>query len=344
MGTPLIGGANRAAAALAALALLAAPGSALARSGDRDHDRMPDRWEKRHRLSTKKNDARRDRDRDGLRNLAEYRSRTNPRDRDSDNDGVGDADEDRDRDRVDNRSELLERTSPRDADSDDDRIRDGREDADRDGLSNAAEDATGNDPRDRDSDDDGVKDAREQAGTIVSLEQGLIAIDLRVGGSLKGLVTPLTEIACEDERTYEDGVESEDADAGDAGLLPEDEPGAGATDEAGNAGPDGVEPDGEYPGDLDQDFEPLAAASSHSEGIDGDEPGEGEPGGEGNHGDEPYAVQLDLDALGEEELAAAADEGSGCAAEDLVEGARVHEAELELTPAGLVFTEIELVL
>ena len=54
---------------VAATALCAAP--ALARK--RDHDKLPDRWERKFHLSTKKNDANRDRDRDGLSNFREYR-------------------------------------------------------------------------------------------------------------------------------------------------------------------------------------------------------------------------------------------------------------------------------
>lgn len=78
-------------AAFALAALLAVPSGAAAK--DRNHDRIPDRWEKRHHLSLKKNQARRDQDRDHLRNRAEYLADTNPRDRDSDDDGVKDGDE-----------------------------------------------------------------------------------------------------------------------------------------------------------------------------------------------------------------------------------------------------------
>src|SRR3954447_1337419 len=77
--------------ALGALALLALPGLAAAK--DRNHDRIPDRWEKRHHLSLKVNQARHDQDRDQLRNLAEFRAGDNPRDRDTDDDGVMDGEE-----------------------------------------------------------------------------------------------------------------------------------------------------------------------------------------------------------------------------------------------------------
>ena len=71
--------------------LLATAAQAGAR--DRNHDRIPDRWEKHHRLSLDVKQTRRDQDRDGLRNRAEFRSHMDPRDDDSDDDGVRDGDE-----------------------------------------------------------------------------------------------------------------------------------------------------------------------------------------------------------------------------------------------------------
>ncbi len=77
--------------ALGALALLALP--SLAAAKDRNHDRIPDRWEKRHKLSLGKNQARLDQDGDRLRNRAEFLSGDDPRDKDSDDDGVPDGEE-----------------------------------------------------------------------------------------------------------------------------------------------------------------------------------------------------------------------------------------------------------
>jgi hypothetical protein len=77
--------------ALGALALLAMP--SLAAAKDRNHDRIPDRWEKRHHLSLSTNQARLDQDRDHMRNRAEFLADDNPRDRDSDDDGVMDGQE-----------------------------------------------------------------------------------------------------------------------------------------------------------------------------------------------------------------------------------------------------------
>src|SRR3954447_581290 len=77
--------------AAAALAMLALPGIAAARDGN--HDRIPDRWEKRHHLSLQVNQAGRDQDRDHMGNRDEFLAGDNPRDRDSDDDGVTDGEE-----------------------------------------------------------------------------------------------------------------------------------------------------------------------------------------------------------------------------------------------------------
>src|SRR3712207_5929006 len=60
------------------------PGCGEAQARDRDHDRLPDAWERRYGLSTTEPSARGDRDRDRLSNGREYRLRTNPRRRDTD--------------------------------------------------------------------------------------------------------------------------------------------------------------------------------------------------------------------------------------------------------------------
>ena len=78
-------------AALAVLGVLILPSAASAR--DRNRDRIPDRWEKKHDLSLHVKQTRRDQDNDGLRNLAEFKSHTDPRDKDSDDDGIRDDDE-----------------------------------------------------------------------------------------------------------------------------------------------------------------------------------------------------------------------------------------------------------
>jgi hypothetical protein len=75
--------------ALAASLLLAAAASA----HDRNHDRLPDRWERAHHLSLRVNQARRDQDHDGLNNRGEFRAHMNPRKADTDGDGIEDGDE-----------------------------------------------------------------------------------------------------------------------------------------------------------------------------------------------------------------------------------------------------------
>jgi hypothetical protein len=168
--------------------LVAAPGAFAA---DRDRDGLPDRWEHKHHLSTAKKSANKDPDRD----------------------------------RVDNGNEFREGTNPRDRDSDDDGRRDGREDRDRDHLNNAGEDQSGNDPRDPDTDDDGIEDGDEQAGVVVSFEGGVLVIDLFNGDRVSGRVTDATEIECESENEAED--EHGDARASDDGP----DSGSGSDDE-----------------------------------------------------------------------------------------------------------------
>jgi hypothetical protein len=112
---------------LLALAFIATSASAAVRR-DRDRDRLPDRWEKRHHLSTHKKSAKKDNDRDGLRNLGEYRHRTRPHKKDTDRDGLRDGAEVR-----------RYHTNPR------------KKDTDGDGYSDGAEVRAGTNPRNRKS-------------------------------------------------------------------------------------------------------------------------------------------------------------------------------------------------
>ena len=105
----------------------------------RDGDRLPDRWERRHGLSTVKFSAFGDPDRDRLSNRREFRLRTHPRRRDTDRDGLGDGKEVR-----------KYKTNPR------------RRDTDRDGLSDRREiRRTKTNPRKADTDGDGASDGAE---------------------------------------------------------------------------------------------------------------------------------------------------------------------------------------
>jgi hypothetical protein len=137
----------------------AAAGLAAAHAGSRDADRdgIPSRWERNHGMRPfYAADARADFDRDGLRNLDEYRQGGLLRDEDTDNDGHDDGDEVKDGFRS---------TDIRDADTDNDGERDGDEDADRDRVDNEDEDDAREvcqaDDDDRDGDDVSDEDENE---------------------------------------------------------------------------------------------------------------------------------------------------------------------------------------
>jgi hypothetical protein len=74
---------------LAVAASLMLAGGAFAK--DRNHDRLPDKWEKRHHLSLAHKQGRRDQDHDGLKNRGEFRAHLDPRDADTDDDGIDDS-------------------------------------------------------------------------------------------------------------------------------------------------------------------------------------------------------------------------------------------------------------
>ena len=91
---------------------------------DRDHDRLPDRWERNHHLSTTRPSAKRDPDSDRLNNRRELRLRTHPRRADTDRDRLRDGAEvrrfhtnprkrDTDRDGLSDRCELRKETNLR---------------------------------------------------------------------------------------------------------------------------------------------------------------------------------------------------------------------------------------
>jgi hypothetical protein len=156
-----------AAAGALALMVVAFGGTAVAK--DRNHDQIPDKWEKKFNLSLKVDQSNKDQDRDHVDNLNEFQEGTNPRDKDSDNDGRSD----------------------------------GREDADHDGLNNLGEDETANLPDDQDTDNDGVEDGAENAGTIASFDGTTLTIDLAGGGQVSGTVDSTTAIKCETEDEHE---------------------------------------------------------------------------------------------------------------------------------------------
>jgi hypothetical protein len=203
----------------ATVGLLLAGFTGAAVAKDRNNDRIPDRWEKRFHLSLK----------------------------------VNQANKDQDRDRVDNRNEFQQGTNPRDRDTDDDGVADGKEDADRDGLNNRNEDRTANLPDDRDTDNDVDEDDDENAGVIASFNGTTLTINLAGGGQVSGQVTQATEIECEDENEIEDEMEalsmagaSHDGNSG---------PGSGSSGSGGdNSGPGSLNSGpGNDEGDDDED-------------------------------------------------------------------------------------------
>jgi hypothetical protein len=112
--------------------------------GEDDVDRkgMPDWWEVMFMGAPNANPTA-DLDTDGLNNLNEYYCRTNPKERDSDNDG----------------------------------LQDDQEDYDQDGLNNINEQARGSDPRLVDTDDDGLLDGEEAVGATDPLDSGSPYVD-----------------------------------------------------------------------------------------------------------------------------------------------------------------------
>ena len=179
-----------------------------------------------------------------------------------------------------------------------------RLDQDRDHLRNRAEFLAGDDPRDRDSDDDGVMDGEEQAGTIASFdaETGRLVIDLFGTDTVAGFVTAETEIKCEDEASATASASSEGSGSG------EEEPG----DDQGD--------DGDEVGD-DQGDDGVESGDDNSGPSDNSGPGS-ENSGPGQEGDD------DRDRI--------------CTTAELVPGAAVEEAELELRGGKAVFEEVEL--
>ena len=126
---------------------------------DTDGDGMPDVWEKANDLALTVDDSTLDPDNDGSNNLAEFNANTNPRDNDTDDDGLWDGVETNTGTFV---SASDTGTNPR------------SKDTDKDGLSDKVETKTGvvasatdsgTDPNNADSDGDGVDDGTEIAAS-----------------------------------------------------------------------------------------------------------------------------------------------------------------------------------
>jgi len=151
---------------------------AYASTRDSDRDGMPNRWELNHNLNAQRANAGGDADHDALKNLAEYRHGTLPKDEDTDNDGMDDGDEVRD-DRastdVDDRDTNDDGELDGDENADHDALDNEDEDdakescvaddsdSDKDGIANEDENDFGTKVHDADSDDDGLEDGDEDS-------------------------------------------------------------------------------------------------------------------------------------------------------------------------------------
>jgi hypothetical protein len=107
--TPIMASSRLGAGLLTLAAVLALPATAAAR--DRNHDQIPDRWERAHHLSLRVNQAARDPDRDGLNNYNEWIDGTDPHRADSDGNGTPDGLEDSNGDGIENLYELASPSS-----------------------------------------------------------------------------------------------------------------------------------------------------------------------------------------------------------------------------------------
>jgi hypothetical protein len=249
---------------LTGLAILLSPSVADAKKpADRNHDSIPDHWEVAHRVSVKKNLAKRDADKDGLSTFAEWRSHTDPRKADSDHDGTGDALEDRDHDGLANGFELLARTDPGSRDSDRDHRADGREDGDRDSLQNLTEARYGFAPNKADSDGDGTRDGDEQAGVITAVAGPVLTISLAKGGTLTAALHADSDVTCDtDPESWDDAEDPGADDGGDAADDPS------ADDGADNTSDDDGSDDGNDPSADEGDDATAAAAQAPDDAGD----------------------------------------------------------------------------
>jgi hypothetical protein len=191
------------AAGALALTVVAFGGTAAAK--DRNHDHISDKWEKKFHLSLKVDQSNKDQDGDKVDNLNEFQEGTNPRDKDTDNDGRPD----------------------------------GKEDSDHDGLNNMGEDQTANLPDDQDTDNNGVEDGAENPGTIASFDGTTLVIDIAGGGQVSGTVDASTRIRCETEDEMENESGDDNSSVATASDDGGDNSGPGSADDQSGDTSDG---------------------------------------------------------------------------------------------------------
>ncbi|MBN2348386.1 MAG: hypothetical protein JXJ22_06090, partial [Bacteroidales bacterium] len=167
-------------------------------------------------------------------------TKTDPRDADSDNDGINDGAEDRDYDGLVDGTE----TNPTDADTDDDGLLDGDEDLNDNGSVDPGE----TNPKDSDSDDDGLTDGLEKGRSAPipgGTSDGTYALN-RVSylGTAAGWVAdanPLTTTIATDNDTDDDGLMDGTEDADHDGLVDASESDPNNPDSDGDGSLDGVD-------------------------------------------------------------------------------------------------------
>jgi Bacterial TSP3 repeat len=311
-------------AAVALVALLVMPATASAKrhhtkkNADRNHNSIPDKWEKKFHLRGK-GVAKADPDKDGLNNLAEFRSKTNPRKADSNGNGVPDAGEDADHDGVDNGNEAREGTNPGKGDSNGNGVKDGKEDADKDKLNNAGEDQAGTDPINPDTDGDGIKDGDEKAGEIVSFDGTTLTLRLFGGQTISGTV---------DENTWIDCASADSSSGDNSGDWWDDSSSDPSADELKVRA-----------SRLDVSGDP-GASDPGADDPNADDPGADDPGADDPGADDPGADDPSVDdGSGDPSV----DDGSGgCSTDVLKVGAAVSEADFSATSDGLFYDSIEM--
>ncbi|WP_142383581.1 hypothetical protein [Bacillus sp. V5-8f] len=101
---------------------------------DKNKNGIADQWEVKYKLSSGKDIANKDNDKDGLINVIEYKLNLNPTSADTDKDKIVDGDEDTDKDGITNGAELDLGLKPDNSDSDNDKIKDGSEVQGKDGV------------------------------------------------------------------------------------------------------------------------------------------------------------------------------------------------------------------